>query len=133
MDGALPLIWRNFPERYNLIGNKCQTCGTNYFPARPICPNCRRKGKMVEKQMPKTGTIISFTKVFTGPSGFENETPYMLALIELDGGARLLSQIVDSDEKKISIGAKVKKVFRKISDTEAEGVIAYGYKFKVLD
>ena len=32
----------------------------------------------------------------------------------------------------VKMGAKVKKVFRKISDEHAEGVIYYGYKFKVF-
>lgn len=129
---SLPLIWRKFPERYVLEGNYCETCKTAYFPARPICPNCRRKGKLVKQQMPRTGKIISYTEVFVGPKGFEHETPYFLALIELKNKARILSQIVDSDREKIKTGAQVKKVFRKINDIDAEGAIAYGYKFKIV-
>jgi uncharacterized OB-fold protein len=131
-NGALPLLWRKFPERYLLMGNKCETCGTSFFPGRKVCPNCRRKGKLVPEEMPKEGKIISFTKVFAGPYGFEYETPYFIAIIELSNKARVLSQVVDSAEEKIKIGAKVKKVFRKISDIDPEGPIAYGYKFKVV-
>lgn len=131
MQNALPLQWRRYPERYLLRGNYCETCKTPYFPARKICPNCRRKGKLVEQDMPRTGKIISFTEVFVAPAGFENETPYFLAIIELENKAKLLSQIVDSDKEKIKIGARVKKVFRKIADTDEEGAIAYGYKFKI--
>lgn len=132
-DGGLPLIWRKFGERYDLDGNFCETCKTAFFPARMVCPNCRRKGKLVEQKMPKTGKIITFTEIFSGPAGFENETPYFIAIIELQNKARLLSQIVDSEKEKIKIGAKVEKVFRKISDIDPEGPIAYGYKFKVVD
>ncbi len=131
-NGNLPLIWRKFSERYLLQGNCCETCGTCFFPARQICPNCRRKGKLVPKEMPREGKIITYTEVFTGPYGFEYETPYFIAIIELSNGARLLSQVVDSPKEKIRIGAKVKKVFRKISDIDPEGPIAYGYKFKVV-
>ncbi len=133
MENALPLIWRRFPERYNLVGNSCETCKTSFFPARPVCPNCRRKGKLAEGQMPRTGKIISWTEVFVGPAGFENETPYMLAVIELDNGARLLSQVVDSPKEKVKTGARVEKCFRKIADADAEGAIAYGYKFRVVE
>ncbi len=133
MERALPLIWRRFPERYNLLGNYCETCKTAYFPSRKVCPKCRRKGKLIERKMPTTGKIVSFTEVFVAPKGFENETPYFIAIIELENKARLLSQIVDSKKEKIKIGAKVKVAFRKISDTEAEGAIAYGYKFKVFE
>ena len=78
--------------------------------------------------MPRTGKVISFTKVFVAPEGFEKETPYFLALIELENGVRVLSQIVDSDE--VKIGDKVKKAFRIISSSST-GVINYGYKFVV--
>jgi uncharacterized OB-fold protein len=83
--------------------------------------------------MPFTGKITSWTEVFVGPFGFENETPYFIAMIELDNKAKILAQIVDSKKEKVKIGARVKKVFRKISDIDPEGAIAYGYKFKVVD
>lgn len=132
MDNALPLVWRNYPQRYNLHGNKCVNCGTSFFPERIVCPACRRKGKLVPEQMPRIGKIVSWTEVFVGPKGFEFETPYFLALIELSNGVKLLSQIVDSAKGKVKTGAKVEKVFRKISDNDSEGAIAYGYKFKVV-
>ncbi len=132
VDAALPLMWRNYAQRYNLEGNKCTTCGAEYFPARAICPNCRRKGKLVPKQMPREGKIISFTEVFVGPEGFDTETPYFLALIELSNKVKVLSQLVDREKEKVKFGAKVEKVFRKISDNDPEGAIAYGYKFKVV-
>lgn len=132
VDGALPLIWRRFPERYNLRGNKCEACGESFFPARKVCPQCRRKGMLVVEEMPRTGKIVSWTEVHVGPKGFENETPYMLAIIELSNKARLLTQIVDSPREKVKAGALVEKRFRKIADSDEEGPIAYGYKFKVV-
>ena len=129
---ALPLNWRKYPERYNLVGNTCETCKTDYFPARIVCPNCRRKGKLVEKAMPREGTILSYTKLCAAPRGFELQTPYYLAIIDLGNNARVLSQIIDTPDERMKVGAKVKKVFRKINDTSAEGIISYGYKFKVI-
>ena len=133
VDGSVALHWRRYPERYALRGNHCTNCKTNYFPPRVFCPHCRRKGKLVSKDMPREGKIISFTEVFVGPVGFENETPYFLALIDLENGVTLLSQIVDSPREKIKTGARVKKMFRKIQDNDTEGVINYGYKFKVIE
>jgi hypothetical protein len=132
---GLPSIWRKISQRYNLEGNKCETCGEEFFPERKICPSCRRKGKLVKAEMPKEGVIYSFTEVFVGPAGFEKETPYFLAVIELNNKTktRILTQVVDSEKNSIKIGAKVKKVFRKISDIDPEGPIAYGYKFKVSE
>lgn len=133
MKHPLPLNWRRFPERYKLHGTYCETCGTAFFPGRMICPNCRRKGKLVEKEMPREGKIYSFTRIHTGPTGFKHETPYYMAIIELSNGARILSQIVDTDPRRVKIGAKAKKVFRKIIEPDKRGVISYGYKFRVID
>jgi len=68
----------------------------------------------------------------SGPIGFDHETPYFLAVIELENGVRLLSQIVDSEPEHVKIGARVDKVFRKVADAHKEGAISYGYKFKVV-
>ncbi|MDO5846055.1 MAG: zinc ribbon domain-containing protein, partial [Methanocorpusculum sp.] len=40
-------FWRKIPQRYNLVGMKCETCGSVFFPPRAFCPHCRRDGKMV--------------------------------------------------------------------------------------
>jgi len=133
MQNVAPLNWRRFPERYLLRGNYCEVCKQAFFPPRPICPNCRRKGKLVTMDMPRTGKIISYTRVHVPPEGFKNEAPYYLAIIELENKARVLSQIVDSEPEKVKIGAKVKKVFRRIGEPDKYGAITYGYKFKVVE
>jgi len=126
------MLWRRIPERYNLIGSKCENCGQEFFPARKICPACRRKGKLVPKAMPSTGKIYSYSEVHAAPAGFEFQTPYFLAIIELDNGVRLLAQLVDSPAEKVVLGARVALAFRRIAEDGKEGVISYGYKFKTV-
>ncbi len=131
VQGALPLHWRKYPERYRLEGNRNPETGEEFFPARVVDPKAGRNTKLEAKEMPREGKILTWTKVFVGPQGFDKETPYFIAIIELTNKVKLLTQIVDSEDEKIKTGAKVKKVFRKISDDDSEGAIAYGYKFKV--
>ncbi len=132
MADGVPRMWRNQAQRYNLVGVQCETCSASFFPIRKVCPTCRRKGKLVEVQLPSTGKVYSFTLVTGGPVGFEYETPYHLAVIELDNGVKVLSQLVDSDVESIKIGAPVKMVFRRIRSGSEEDAIAYGFKFKVV-
>ena len=132
MQQGLPLVWRKIPERYNLTGSRCEKCGLETFPRRMICKKCGST-KMRKKEMPRRGKIISFTEVFSAPRGFEHETPYFLALIELENKAVMTAQVVDCSEKEVKIGAKVEMVFRKISENGEEGIIAYGYKFRPVD
>jgi len=131
MKNAVPLIWRNSADRYHLMGSHCSTCNTDYFPERIVCPKCRRKGKLEAKQMPTEGKIYSFTEVHAAPAGFEHETPYHIAVIELENGVKVLSQLVDSPPEKIRIGAPAKMCFRRVFEEGKEGIIAYGFKFKV--
>lgn len=132
MNEAIPLNWRKYPERYRLEGSHCENCGEDFYPKRTICPNCRREGEIKDKEMPKKGEIVSYSEVHAAHKDFEDETPYYIGLIKLENGVKVFSQIVDSEDSEIEIGARVKRVFRKINDSE-NGVIAYGHKFKVED
>ncbi len=132
MKESIPLTWRRIPERYRLLGVKCETCKTNYFPKRPVCPKCRRKGKLVEIKYAGKGKVITFTEVTSPPEGFEDQVPYILAIIELDEGARLTAQIVDAHKPDIKIGSRVENVFRVIQRDDPEGLIHYGFKFKLV-
>ena len=57
---SVPRFWRKQTNRYNLIGTKCETCGTYYFPPRTLCPKCRREGKIVDYKFKGTGKIVTF-------------------------------------------------------------------------
>lgn len=131
MKEAIPLTWRKIPERYGILGVKCETCGGHYFPKRSICPKCRRKGKITQVKYSGKGKVYSFTEVTAPPQGFEDQVPYILAVIELEEGARLTAQIVDAGKDDVKIGSAVEQVFRVIQKDDPEGLIHYGFKFKL--
>lgn len=130
MKESIPLTWRRIPERYRIIGSKCTTCSSHFFPIREVCPKCRRKGKLERIQFAGKGTIYSFTEIDSAPSGFEEQTPYVLAIVQLDEGARLTAQVVDVRASDIKIGDNVEAVFRMIQKDGDEGLIHYGFKFR---
>ncbi len=131
MTKGLPMHWRLIPQRYNLLGSKCETCSTHFFPQRQVCPNCRRKGKLSEVAYSGRGKIFSYTVVHAAPRGFEFKKPYVLAIVELEEGPKVTTQIVDCNPGEIEIGTPVKLVFRLIEARGKEDIIKYGYKFKV--
>ena len=132
MRESIPLTWRRIPERYRLLGVKCVTCGKSYFPKRSICTNCRRRGKLNEIQFSGKGKVFSYTEITAPPAGFEDQVPYILAIIELDEGAKLTGQIVDAHKNDVKIGSRVDRVFRVIQRDDPEGLIHYGFKFKLV-
>ena len=63
------------------------------------------------------GKIYSFTIVHApaGPA-FKDETPYIVASIELEEGARIISNVITEDVTNVSIGDRVKVIFEKQDD-----------------
>jgi len=74
------------------------------------------------------GVVESFTEVYSTSTAFEREIPYILAIIRLDEGPALTSQVV-CDPGEIDIGTRVRAIFRKIGEDGKKGVINYGTKF----
>ncbi len=132
MKESIPITWRRIPSRYRLEGTKCENCNKHFFPPRNICPNCRRKGKIKPYVFSGKGKVVSFTTVYVAPEGFERNVPYVLAIIELEEGARVTGEIVDCKEEEVKIGDEVEMVFRKIQQEDPEGIIHYGYKFRLV-
>jgi len=125
---GVPRFWREIPNRYNLVGSRCASCGEYYYPPRVICPRCRRRSRMDPYTFSGEGTIESFTEVFVTSTEFEREVPYILAIVRLDEGPALMSQVVcDPDE--IDIGTRVRAIFRRIGEDGEKGIIYYGTKF----
>jgi hypothetical protein len=85
---------------------------------------------MKEMKLSGKGEVITFSIIHVGPSDFEEQTPYPIAIIKLEDGPQVTAQIVDCPLDEIKIGMKVESTFRKIQQDGYTGAIYYGYKFK---
>jgi uncharacterized OB-fold protein len=77
------------------------------------------------------GEVYSYTIVTDPPAGFEEQTPYVLALVKLDEGPLVTAQLTDLAGP-VEIGLRVEMVTRKLRTEGPQGVIIYGYKFRPL-
>ncbi len=127
---AVPFHWRKFKERYQFIGSKCGHCGEHFYPKREICPKCRRTGKMEHVQFSGIGKVYSYTIIRTPPEGFKAYVPYVIAIVELEEGTKVLSQVVDCKPEDVTIGMDLHMCFRKIRSEHDSGLVLYGFKFK---
>ncbi len=125
---SVPRYWREQVPRYRLQGKICKSCGAKHFPARPVC-QCGNTD-FNDYKLPDRGVVVTWTVIWNPPIGFEKYQPYVVALIELEDGIRILSQVVDTDPETIQTGIKVEAVFRKVREDGKEGIIQYGYKFR---
>jgi hypothetical protein len=77
------------------------------------------------------GTVITHTTIYNATEDFQRQTPYNLAIIQLDEGPRVTGQIVSCPE--VKIGMRVKPVFRILGKEGDKGIIYYGTKFAPLN
>ena len=89
-------------------------------------------GELEPYKFKGTGEIVSYTLIHTPAEGFEGQAPYTLAIIKLDEGPRLTSQVVGNTDN-IQIGTRVRSVFRKLGEDGERGMIYYGTKFVPVD
>lgn len=82
-----------------------------HFMPRHLCPACWSDSlEWVEAK--GTGTVHSFTIVRRAPAAaFARRVPYVVALIDLDEGPRMLANIVGDDALSVGIGDAVSVVF----------------------
>lgn len=58
-----------------LLGSRCESCGSVFFPARAVCPHCFLHGRLVEQVLEKTGLVHASTVVRVR-SALGHEPPY---------------------------------------------------------
>lgn len=122
--------WRLKKQRYGLVGEVCESCGSKLFPPRDVCPDCQAPAKTPYVFSGK-GEVYSFTTIYEPPSGYEEFAPYTVALVKLAEGPLVTAQLTDLDSEP-RIGMPVEMVTRKLRSDGARGMIVYGYKFRPL-
>jgi uncharacterized protein len=120
--------WRDRDRYYRILGNKCDQCGHEFFPAVAICRKCRSM-KLSDCEMPKVGTLLSYTLQRESIQGFEDQEPMVFGLLKLENGVRIVAQVVDLPYDSLKEGMKLNAVFRRIRVDGESGQIFYGYKF----
>lgn len=126
---SVPRYWRETRYRYRLIGEKCRGCGAVFFPRNAVCLHCGGR-EMDEHKLMETGAVVTWTTIRSPPDGYEKYAPYVVALVELDDGVRVLSQLVDVEPERVEAGMRVEAAFRRIREDGDSGIIEYGYKFR---
>lgn len=121
-------FWRMRDRYYRILGNKCESCSAEFFPPVNLCRRCRST-RLKDCEMPKSGTLMSYTLQKESLAGFEDQEPMVFGLIKLENGVKIIAQIVDIPFESLKEGESVKAVFRKVRTDGDSGQIYYGYKF----
>ncbi len=90
---------------------QCNDCDAwRFFPSH-LCPSCG-SDKAEWKEASGKGTIHSYTEVYRGPTAeFRAHTPYMIVLVDLEEGPRIMTNLIGENLDQCQIGAPVEVCF----------------------
>lgn len=84
-----------------IAASRCPRCGRVFAPPARYCPDCAEA--MTPTQLPGYGEVLTFTTLYSPPTGFAS--PLHLALVDLEGGAKFLCH--GAEIRGLKVGSRV--------------------------
>jgi uncharacterized OB-fold protein len=120
--------WRQRAARYRLEGQRHRESGEIRFPPEPAAGDVNDVWEPIVLR--GAGTVYSFSVVRQPPAGYDDQAPYVMALVRLAEGPLITAQLTDCDAEHVAIDMQVEMVTRRLRDLGPDGLIIYGYKFR---
>ena len=101
--------------RGELLLQRCLACDSAYFPPQPFCPSCSSDDVEVVRATGR-GWLSSYVITHRAAPGFE--APYVIAVVELEEGPRLLTNLVDvpPDPDRLPLDLALEAVFETVGE-----------------
>lgn len=104
-DGVYAPWWKAAAEG-RLLFQSCPRCAHRQLYPRPLCLACGETPGW--ETASGRGTVHTFTVVRQyGAKPFRDELPYVIAMVDLEEGVRLLSSVTDCDPEAVQVGMEV--------------------------
>jgi uncharacterized OB-fold protein len=105
-------------SRGELRIQRCRSCGDAYFYPRPFCPSCSSRDVEWFTASGRA-TLHTYVIVHRGAHGFQDWTPYVIAIVQLDEGPRMMSNVigVEPAAENLPVGLPLEVTFEPLSDT----------------
>ena len=101
-------FWRAAAEG-RLVYSQCVACAAKWFPLRGVCSACG--GDCAERQSSGRGEVYTWSRVHrSGETGFAQQVPYVVGMIALDDGFRIMANI--EPVTAVEIGKRCHVTFR---------------------
>jgi uncharacterized OB-fold protein len=114
-DPISSVYWAAAAEGRLLI-QRCTTCGRHQHYPRALCARCAGEPEWLTAS--GIGTVYTFTVVRQyGMPPFKAMVPYVVAMIELPEGPRIMGNVTDCDPDSVSIGMPV-EMYALVADAE---------------
>ena len=101
---------------HKLLLQYCVDCGKHQFYPRVICANCMSE-QIEWLEASGRGNVETYTIVTRAVSdAYAADAPYVIALITLEEGPRMMSNVIGCDVESVKCGLAVEVVFERWSD-----------------
>jgi uncharacterized protein len=109
-----PEVTRPFWEaatRHELVMPRCKTCDHLFFYPRSECPRCL-SNHLEWMQVSGRGRLHTYTVVYQpANAAFRDDTPYIYAVVQLDEGPRMVSNVVPCDLDAVRVDMPLEAIF----------------------
>ena len=94
---------------------QCNDCASHYFPPRPFCPSCGSRNVAWKKA---SGKATLFSYVINPLKNPSYDGPYSIAVVQLEEGPRMMSNIVNCDQtpEALILDMPLEVTFERMSD-----------------
>ena len=97
---------------------RCRGCGKAQFYSRYACVHCQST-ELQWQVAEGLGRVASFSVIHRAPiAAFMADTPYVLALVDLDEGFRFMCNVLNCDPATVKIGMRVRVCYETRPCTE---------------
>jgi uncharacterized OB-fold protein len=107
-------------KRGELRIQRCRACTRAYFFPRPFCPRCS-SGDVEWFTASGRGRLYSYVISHRPAPGFQDWTPYVIAIVELEEGPRMMSNIVgvEPEPGNLPVGLPLQVHWERLTDDVA--------------
>ena|ERR1700730_14264533 len=94
---------------------RCSTCSKAVFYPRSICPHCFADQLSWIVASGK-GTIYSYTVAHQAFGAFAADIPFVIAIVELEEGVRMMTRVINAPRERVAVGAAVEVTFESVGE-----------------
>ncbi len=129
-------LFAETPKGARLLGSRCRSCTTPYFPRVEICRNPQCECSQIEPaEFGPNGTVWSVAmQDYTPPAPVKFDQPYKpyaMGVVDLADGLRVLGRIAVDDPRGAEPGMKVELIIDAIAH-DGEGNELVSWKFRPI-
>jgi uncharacterized protein len=111
-------FWNGLRE-HKLLIQRCTRCGSLRNPPRPMCPKCRSLDWDTVESSGR-GTVYSYVMPHQPRFPFF-DYPYIVVLVALDEGVRLVSNLCDIEPGDVTVGMPVEVCYQTFDGNSESG------------